>query len=100
MRGSIYHVLAILHEISAGGSALAGAHEFRNEGLVGRCGYFTDIDLVAGDAFFRIGLLEDQVFAVIAEISFGIVSAESELADVFKMRFLGIGEGVRKGIGH
>jgi hypothetical protein len=44
--------------------------------------------------------LAKRWFPDLGQIGFGIIAAEGELADVFEMRFLGIGKRVRKGIGH
>src|SRR5262249_3682582 len=60
------------------------------------------IDLVAGDvrshgrtSFGIVELalvLEGEVFVVDGEVSFGVLSAEGELANVFQMLFIGKGE--------
>ena len=83
-------MLAVFHEGSAGSPPFSGADQFRLEGLAGLGRDFTDIHLIAGNALLGIGFLENQPFTVKTEIGFGVVSPESKLTDVPKMRLIRI----------
>ena len=87
-------MLAIFGKIRTGGSAFAGAHHFIFKFFIRCLRHFTNKYLVAVDSFFWIGTLKNNVLAVIAPVSFCIISAKSQLLNVGKMCFFGIVNGV------
>ena len=94
MRGRKQNAVATGKEIAAGGAALAGADQLGSRGLaVGRIDRH-GVDLVAGDAFALV--LEDQLLIVGGKVSFGILTAEGELAHVLQVLLSG-GRRIREG---
>ena len=87
-------MFAILHEGAAGGTSLARADQFRFEGFARFGGYPANIHLIAGDALLCVGLLEDQPLPIITEIRLGVVAPKGQLANVFQMGFIRIGQGI------
>ena len=80
--GGVEEVLAVGQKVGAGGTPLAG----RDHAYVGPVGVH-DEDLVALQAV--AGGLENDPFAVGRKISFRVLAAEGELADVLQMAFVG-----------
>src|SRR5689334_19187739 len=74
-------------------SSFTGAYSFVFKGSA-RLRYFASEDLIAGNAVFNAGALKDQPFAIITEISFGIVAAKSQLLNVPEMFFFRIQNGI------
>jgi len=96
--GGVENFFAIGQEVAAGGATEAVADAGRLVGRVG--GGAVDIheeDLVAGEAPGFVVALEGELFAVGAEVGFGVIAAVGELAEVFEVFFLGVGEGACAG---
>ena len=88
MRGGKENFVARGKEIAAGGAALAGADELGSCGLTVGSVDGHGVDLIAGDAFALV--LENELFIIGGKVSFGVLTAESQLAGVFEvLLFLG-----------
>ena len=85
-------MLAVGHEVRAGGAAFAIADGLR--AIVGFASRFLDFhseNLVALQPPLGVVALESEPLAVGAPVGFRVVAAESELADIFEVGFGFIG---------
>jgi hypothetical protein len=87
-------VSAIFRNKGTSTPAFAATDHFVFEFIAGFFGNLSKKDLVTHQAFFPVGSLEDDVFSIIAPVSFGIVTSEGELLNVFEMCFIREEQGV------